>query len=58
MRKEELFETGKLVSVGDTGLFVAEAGNPDGSPIVLLHGGLRNRRDFIPLARHLVPITD
>lgn len=48
-----MFDTGKFVSVGDTNLFVSEAGNPKGKVIVLLHGGLQNRLDFIPLAKHL-----
>lgn len=48
-----MFDTGKFVSVGDTNLFVSEAGNPKGRVIVLLHGGLQSRLDFIPLAQHL-----
>lgn len=48
-----MFDTGKFVSVGDTNLFVSEAGNPKGRVIVLLHGGLQSRLDFIPLATHL-----
>ncbi|MPQ74729.1 alpha/beta fold hydrolase [Acetobacter senegalensis] len=48
-----MFDTGKFVSVGDTNLFVSEAGNRKGRVIVLLHGGLQSRLDFIPLAKHL-----
>ncbi|MFT8779776.1 alpha/beta fold hydrolase [Acetobacter orientalis] len=48
-----MFDTGKFVSVGDTNLFVSEAGNLKGRVIVLLHGGLQSRLDFIPLAKHL-----
>ncbi|MFT8417296.1 MAG: alpha/beta hydrolase [Acetobacter sp.] len=48
-----MFDSGKLVSVGDTNLFVSEAGNPEGRGIVLLHGGLQSRLDFIPLAKLL-----
>ena len=48
-----MFDTGKFVSVGDTNLFVSEAGNPKGIVIILLHGGLQSRLDFIPLAKYL-----
>lgn len=48
-----MFDTGRTVTVGDATLFVAEAGRSDGTPIVLLHGGLRSRRDFEPLAEYL-----
>lgn len=48
-----MFGTGKTVPVGDTALFVSEAGRADGQPVVLLHGGLGSRTDFIPLATHL-----
>ncbi len=48
-----MFESGKPVSVGDTNLFVSEAGNPKGQALVLLHGGLQSRLDFIPLAKLL-----
>ncbi|MCW2264216.1 pimeloyl-ACP methyl ester carboxylesterase [Gluconobacter cerinus] len=48
-----MFDSGKLVSVGDTNLFVSEAGNPRGRSIVLLHGGLQSRLAFIPIAKHL-----
>ncbi|WP_242010862.1 alpha/beta fold hydrolase [Acetobacter musti] len=34
-------------------MFVSEAGNLQGKVIVLLHGGLQSRLDFIPLAKHL-----
>jgi proline iminopeptidase len=30
---------GRLVDIGDTRLFVVEAGEPDGDPLLLLHGG-------------------
>jgi len=48
-----MFDSGNCVSVGDTNLFVSEGGNPRGRVIVLLHGGLQSRRDFIPLAQNL-----
>ncbi|MFT8720269.1 alpha/beta fold hydrolase [Acetobacter sp.] len=48
-----MFDSGKFVSVGDTKLFVSEAGNPQGRVIVLLHGGLQSRLDFIPIAKYL-----
>ncbi len=48
-----MFDTGKTISIGDTEIFVAEAGRPDAAPIVLLHGGLGSRDDFGPLARLL-----
>ncbi|MFT3689311.1 alpha/beta fold hydrolase [Paenirhodobacter sp.] len=48
-----MFDNGKTVTVGDAALFVAEAGRADGAPIVLLHGGLGSRNDFLPLAAHL-----
>lgn len=47
------FEQGSTVAVGEATLFVAQAGRPDGPPLVLLHGGLGSRNDFLPLARHL-----
>ncbi len=50
-----MFDTGKTISAGDTDLFVAEAGRPDAPPIVLLHGGMGSRDDFLPLARLLAP---
>lgn len=49
-----MFDIGKTLTVGNTALFVSEAGKPEGEPIVLLHGGLGSRNDFLPLARHLV----
>lgn len=48
-----MFDIGKSVTVGDTAVFMSEAGKADGEPIVLLHGGLGSRNDFLPLARHL-----
>ncbi|RMH94930.1 alpha/beta hydrolase [Lysobacter pythonis] len=48
-----MFDTGSILSVGDAALFVSEAGRADGPPIVLLHGGLGSRNDFLPLAKHL-----
>lgn len=48
-----MFDIGKSVTAGDAALFVSEAGKPDGEPIILLHGGLGSRNDFLPLARHL-----
>lgn len=50
-----MFDTGKTTPAGDTALFVSEAGDGDGQPIVLLHGGLGSRTDFIALAGHLAP---
>lgn len=48
-----MFDTGRTITAGDTEMFVAEAGRPDAPPIVLLHGGLGSRDDFLPLARLL-----
>jgi pimeloyl-ACP methyl ester carboxylesterase len=48
-----MFNTGNTVTAGDTALFVSEAGKAGGQPIVLLHGGLGSRTDFVPLAEHL-----
>ncbi|WP_266065421.1 alpha/beta fold hydrolase [Brucella intermedia] len=48
-----MFDTGKTVTAGNVALFVSESGRPDGEPIVLLHGGLGSRNDFLPLAKHL-----
>ncbi|MCL4065810.1 alpha/beta hydrolase [Pseudomonas sp. GX19020] len=48
-----MFDSGKIVTAGDAALFVAEAGKADGVPIILLHGGLGCRNDFLPLAKHL-----
>lgn len=48
-----MFDSGQFINAGDAALFVAQAGNPDAAPIILLHGGLGSRADFVPLARHL-----
>ncbi|AZQ56177.1 alpha/beta fold hydrolase [Burkholderia cenocepacia] len=48
-----MFNLGKTVIAGDAALFVSEAGKADGEPIILLHGGLGSRNDFLPLAKHL-----
>lgn len=48
-----MFDIGNTVIAGDAALFVSEAGKADGEPIVLLHGGLGSRNDFLPLAKHL-----
>ncbi|MDO5643239.1 MAG: alpha/beta hydrolase [Paracoccus sp. (in: a-proteobacteria)] len=48
-----MFDPGKTVTAGDTALFVSETGRADGEPIVLLHGGLGSRNDFLALTRHL-----
>lgn len=48
-----MFSTGKTINANGATLFVAEAGNPAGHPIVLLHGGLGTRNDFLPLAENL-----
>jgi len=48
-----MFDAGKTVTAGDAVLFVTEAGKRDGEPIVLLHGGLGSRNDFLPLAKYL-----
>ena len=50
-----IFDTGRTLATGDARIFVSEAGNPSGPPIVLLHGGLGSRMDFEPLARLLAP---
>ncbi len=49
-----MFDTGHMVTAGETALFVSQAGKSDGPPIVLLHGGLGSRADFVPLAKHLI----
>lgn len=46
-----MFDIGKTVTAGDAALFVSEAGKADGEPIILLHGGLGSRNDFLPLAK-------
>lgn len=48
-----MFDAGKTITAGGVALFVSEAGNVDGLPIILLHGGLGCRTDFEPLAGHL-----
>jgi len=48
-----MFDVGQIVGSGDTSLYVTEAGNTEGLPIVLLHGGLGSRNDFVPLAKDL-----
>ncbi len=48
-----MFDTGKTITAGNAALYIAEAGNSHGEPIVLLHGGLGSRTDFEPLAAHL-----
>ena len=48
-----MFETGFSVDVEGATLFVAEAGCADGLALLLLHGGLGSRHDFVPLAQHL-----
>jgi pimeloyl-ACP methyl ester carboxylesterase len=53
-RERTMFDIGKTVTVGNTALFVSEAGKLEGEPIVLLHGGLGSRNDFLPLAKYLV----
>ncbi|MDO5633070.1 MAG: alpha/beta hydrolase [Paracoccus sp. (in: a-proteobacteria)] len=50
---DAMFENGRMIAVAGTSLYVAEAGRPDGVPVVLLHGGLGCRDDFAPLAAHL-----
>ncbi|MBN8933048.1 MAG: alpha/beta fold hydrolase [Rhizobium pusense] len=52
-RESNMFDIGKTVTAGNVALFVSESGRPDGEPIVLLHGGLGSRNDFLPLAKHL-----
>lgn len=51
--ERNMFDIGKTVTVGDSALFVSEAGKADGEPIILLHGGLGSRNDFLPLAKQL-----
>lgn len=48
-----MFDVGQIVGRGDTSFYVTEAGNTEGMPIVLLHGGLGSRSDFVPLAKDL-----
>lgn len=48
-----MFDNGKMIPVGDAALFVTETGNANGDSVILLHGGLGSRNDFLPLARHL-----
>ena len=48
-----MFDKGRTIPTGDTELFVADTGKPNGPPIVLLHGGLGSRVDFEPIARLL-----
>ncbi|WP_258127432.1 alpha/beta fold hydrolase [Achromobacter anxifer] len=48
-----MFDTGNIVTSGDAALYVSEAGIPKGDPIVLLHGGMGSRNDFLPLAKLL-----
>lgn len=48
-----MFSTGKNISADRATLFLAEAGNPEGQPVLLLHGGLGSRNDFLPLGEHL-----
>ena len=42
-----MFDIGKTVLTGDVSLFVSETGKADAEPIVLLHGGLGSRNDFV-----------
>lgn len=48
-----MFDIGKTITKGDAVLFVSEGGRADGEPIILLHGGLGSRHDFLPLAANL-----
>lgn len=48
-----MFDKGKTVTVGDANLYISEAGKQSGEPIILLHGGLGNRNDFLPIAKLL-----
>ena len=48
-----MFDIEKIVTVADAALSVSEAGRFDGAPIILLHGGLGSRNDFLPLAKLL-----
>jgi proline iminopeptidase len=47
---------GRLVNIGDTELWVAEVGQPDGYPIVLLHGGPGD--DHHEFGDYLDPLAD
>jgi proline iminopeptidase len=46
----------RLVDIGDTALWVAERGTPDGSPLILLHGGPGD--DHHEFADYLDPLGD
>jgi valacyclovir hydrolase len=48
-----MFDTGVTVDNDGATLFVGEAGRRDGPPILLLHGGLGSRHDFVALAQQL-----
>lgn len=48
-----MFSQGRYHRQADATFFIAEAGNPGGEPVVLLHGGLGSRTDFAPLAAGL-----
>ncbi|MDH4992336.1 alpha/beta hydrolase [Aquamicrobium lusatiense] len=52
-KEESMLDAGKTIPIGDAALFVSEVGKVDSQPIVLLHGGLGSRHDFLPLAGHL-----
>ncbi|WP_417686527.1 alpha/beta fold hydrolase [Roseibium sp.] len=50
-----MFETGSWLEVSGARLFVSTAGPDDALPILLLHGGLGSRNDFLPLSEALRP---
>lgn len=46
---------GQHLPVGDTRIYFETAGNPDGQPLILLHGGLGTIADFNPILGRLPP---
>jgi pimeloyl-ACP methyl ester carboxylesterase len=46
-------QSGDRVAVGDARLYVEQAGDPQGQPLLLLHGGLGSLADFNPILERL-----